>query len=66
VTVVVDRPERIREWYGVIDACTRTTGLVTSEIVPAFRVVSPRASTTAEEADVRRSSSRAAVRGPRP
>lgn len=37
LTVVVDSPERIRRWFGLIDALTRETGLVTSEMVPAFR-----------------------------
>jgi PII-like signaling protein len=37
VTVLVDTPERIREWFGVVDALTDETGLVTSELVPAFR-----------------------------
>ena len=34
VTVVVDAPERIREWFSVVDAHTDETGLVTSELVP--------------------------------
>ena len=34
VTVVVDRPERIRSWYAIADAVTQPTGLVTSEVVP--------------------------------
>jgi PII-like signaling protein len=37
VTVVVDRPERIRRWFAIVDELTRETGLVTSEIVPAAR-----------------------------
>jgi PII-like signaling protein len=37
VTVVVDAPERIRELYPIVDRLTRQTGLVTSEVVPAFR-----------------------------
>jgi PII-like signaling protein len=37
VTVVVDSPERIRELYPVVDRLTHQTGLVTSEVVPAFR-----------------------------
>lgn len=37
VTVVVDRSERVREWFGIVDRLTGETGLVTSEIVPAFR-----------------------------
>ena len=34
---IVDTPERIRDWFGVVDAITDETGLVTSELVPAFR-----------------------------
>jgi PII-like signaling protein len=41
VTVVVDTPERIRHWFEVIDALTQDTGLVTSEMVPAFRATGP-------------------------
>jgi PII-like signaling protein len=37
VTLLVDTPERIRDWYRVVDAITDETGLVTSELVPAFR-----------------------------
>jgi PII-like signaling protein len=37
VTVVVDTPAAIRRWFEIVDECTRETGLVTSEIVPAFR-----------------------------
>lgn len=37
VTVVVDEPEQIRRWFGIVDRLTVQTGLVTSEIVPAFR-----------------------------
>ena len=37
VTVVVDTPDRIRRWFAVVDALTDETGLVTSELVPAFR-----------------------------
>ena len=37
VTVVVDTPDRIRGWFAVVDALTDETGLVTSELVPAFR-----------------------------
>lgn len=39
VTVVVDRPERIREWFAIIDDLTDETGLVTSEMVPAYRAI---------------------------
>ena len=37
VTVIVDTPERIRDWFAIVDELTDETGLVTSEIVPAFR-----------------------------
>jgi PII-like signaling protein len=35
VTVVVDAPDRIAEWFGIVDELTAETGLVTSEMVPA-------------------------------
>ncbi len=41
VTVIVDEPERIRRWFGIVDRLTVQTGLVTSEIVPAFRATAP-------------------------
>jgi PII-like signaling protein len=41
VTVVVDRPPAIQRWWQVIDELTDETGLVTSELVPAFRAVGP-------------------------
>lgn len=41
VTVVVDTPERIRRWFAIVNAVTAETGLVTSELVPAFRAVGP-------------------------
>jgi PII-like signaling protein len=41
VTVIVDRPDRIRRWFGIVDAITDETGLVTSELVPAFRATGP-------------------------
>jgi PII-like signaling protein len=37
VTVVVDRPARIRELFAIVDEITSQTGLVTSEIVPGHR-----------------------------
>jgi PII-like signaling protein len=37
VTVIVDTPERIQRWFVLVDRLTSETGLVTSEIVPAFR-----------------------------
>ena len=39
-TVVADRPDRIRRWFEVIDELTDSAGMVTSEVVPAFRAVS--------------------------
>jgi PII-like signaling protein len=39
VTVVVDVPERIRALLPIVDELTAETGLVTSELVPAFRAV---------------------------
>jgi PII-like signaling protein len=41
VTVLVDTPERIRQWFGIVDAITDEAGLVTSELVPAFRATGP-------------------------
>lgn len=41
VTVIVDTPERSRRWFAIVDALTDETGLVTSEIVPAFRATAP-------------------------
>jgi len=41
VTVVVDTPERTRRWFEVVDELTDETGLVTSELVPAFRATGP-------------------------
>jgi PII-like signaling protein len=43
VTVIVDTPERIRESFEIVDELTAHTGLVTSEIVPAFRSRGPNA-----------------------
>ena len=34
VTVIVDRPDRIRSWYAIVDELTQSTGLVTCEWVP--------------------------------
>jgi len=39
VTTIVDTPERIRRWFQVVDEVTAETGLVTSELVPAFQAV---------------------------
>jgi PII-like signaling protein len=41
VIVVVDTPPRIRRWFEIVDELTQETGLVTSEIVPAFRATGP-------------------------
>jgi PII-like signaling protein len=41
VTVIVDTPERIRSWFGVVDRLTEHSGLVTGEMVPAFRATGP-------------------------
>ena len=40
-TVLVDRPDRIHRWYEIVDELTDQTGLVTSELVPAFRATGP-------------------------
>ena len=37
VTVIVDTPPRIQAAFSIVDRLTRATGLVTSEMVPAFR-----------------------------
>jgi PII-like signaling protein len=37
LTVIVDTPERIREWFAIVDDITDEAGLVTSELVPAAR-----------------------------
>lgn len=37
LTVVIDTPERTRDWFALADELTDETGLVTSEVVPAFR-----------------------------
>jgi PII-like signaling protein len=41
VTVIVDTPERIAAWFALVDELTHQTGLVTSEMVPAFRATGP-------------------------
>lgn len=41
LTAIVDTPDRIREWFAIVDELTDETGLVTSEIVPAFRATGP-------------------------
>jgi PII-like signaling protein len=42
LTVLVDRPERIRRWFAIVDELTDETGLVTSEMVPAYRATGPK------------------------
>ena len=37
VTVIVDTPDRTRGWFEIVDRLTGETGLVTSELVPAYR-----------------------------
>ena len=41
LTVIVDTPERIRRWFAIVDELTDETGLVTSEMVPAFHATGP-------------------------
>ena len=41
LTVLVDRPEAIRRLWPIVDEVTDRAGLVTSELVPAFRAVGP-------------------------
>jgi hypothetical protein len=39
--VIVDTPGRTRRWFELVDELTAETGLVTSEIAPAFRAAGP-------------------------
>src|SRR4051794_9329200 len=39
LTVIVDTPERTREWFAIADELTDSTGLVTSEMVPVYRAM---------------------------
>jgi PII-like signaling protein len=48
LTVLVDRPSRIREWFQIVDALTGETGLVTSETVPAFHATATTGSAGSE------------------
>jgi hypothetical protein len=41
VTVIVDTPECTRRWFELVDQLTKRTGLVTSEMIPAFRATGP-------------------------
>jgi PII-like signaling protein len=43
VTTIVDRPDAIQRWFGIVDEVTDEAGLVTSEMVPAFHAVAPEA-----------------------
>ncbi len=39
LTTIVDRPDRIRGLFGIVDEVTDEAGLVTSELVPAYHAV---------------------------
>jgi PII-like signaling protein len=41
VSIVIDTPQRIRRWFAIVDELTDETGLVTSEMVPAFHSTGP-------------------------
>jgi PII-like signaling protein len=41
LTVIVDTPQRIRDWFAIVDEHTDETGLVSSEMVPALRASGP-------------------------
>jgi len=41
VTVIIDTPERTRDWFAIVDELTDQTGVVTSEMVPAARPSGP-------------------------
>lgn len=41
LTVVVDTPARAQRWYDLLDEITPERGLITSELVPAFRASGP-------------------------
>ncbi|MEA2299448.1 MAG: hypothetical protein QOF77_2384 [Solirubrobacteraceae bacterium] len=41
VTVIIDTPGRSRRWFEIVDRLTDETGLVTSEMVPAYRAAAP-------------------------
>ena len=41
VVSLIDQPDAIRRWWTVVDEITSESGLVTSEMVPAFRAVGP-------------------------
>jgi PII-like signaling protein len=39
VTTIVDRPERSRRWFEIVDEVTDEAGLVTTELVPAYHAL---------------------------
>jgi PII-like signaling protein len=39
--VIVDTPQRARRWFQLVDELTSQVGVVTSEMVPAFRATGP-------------------------
>lgn len=41
ITVVIDTPDRIADSFDVVDELTSERGLVTSEMIPALRAVTP-------------------------
>jgi PII-like signaling protein len=41
LTVIVDTPERMQRWFEIVDEVTDEAGVVTSEMVPAFRATGP-------------------------
>ncbi len=41
LTITIDTPERVAQWFQIVDELTDSSGLVTSEIVPAYRAASP-------------------------
>jgi len=40
-TIVIDTPERMARWWPIVDELTDEAGLVTAELVPAFRATGP-------------------------
>jgi PII-like signaling protein len=45
VVSLVDQPDAMRRWWAVVDELTSESGLVTSEMVPAFSAVGPTGTT---------------------
>jgi PII-like signaling protein len=39
--VLVDTPANIQRWFAIVDELTQHTGVVTSEILPAYRATTP-------------------------